>query len=309
MGNNKNTLYISIILILSTITAILGTCLFLYFNSSSNDKEKKSADEQSEVQTYEDDSDDSSEDIFEDDVDEYLEEDDEDTYDIIEEGSSEDQYITMYVANVSNAVYLRSQPYENSSNIILTIPLGAQVVWLRDENPVFAKVSYGGRTGYVKRDLLSMTPPRVTNTPTPKPSNTTIYKYVYISNVEKAVYLRRTAQENQSNILTTIPLGTRIGFIEYATNGFSKVSYNGTIGYVKTAYLSDYSYTPQYQYMTVCNVANSIYLRSTPNETSGNIICQIPVGSVVRFISNAGGGFYKISWDGYNGYAKSAYLR
>jgi len=214
----------------------------------------------------------------------------------------------MYVANVADSIYLRSEPEEKSKNIITTIPLGAQVVWICDETPIFSKVSYGGNTGYVKRDYLSTTQHQTQHTYTAYTTNTKIDKYVYVSNVKNSIYLRSTIEETPNNIITTIPLGTEVGFIEYASNDFSKINYNGIIGYAKTMYLSDY-YDHTYQYMTVCNVKNSIYLRSTPYENQDNIICEIPVNSVVRFIENANGGFYKIAWDGYVGYSKSKYLR
>lgn len=216
------------------------------------------------------------------------------------------QYTTMYVANVANSIYLRSQPEEVESNIITTIPLGSQVVWMEDVTPVFSKVSYGGTTGYVKRDYLSAKKP----SPQPKytpPENTTVQRYVYVANVANSIYLRSQPKENKSNIITTIPLGTRVGFIEYTNNTFSKINYNGTIGYAKTKFLTDYYSTTTY--MTVYNVKHSIYLRSAPVENSSNIICEIPLGSVVTYISNGGNGFYKISWNGYTGYSKSKYLR
>lgn len=212
---------------------------------------------------------------------------------------------TMYVANVKNSVYLRSEPIENESNIITTIPVGAQVVLLENTSTVFSKVSYSGKTGYMKRDYLSATAPKKE---TVSSGNTTVYKYMYVANVKNSIYLRSSAAENSSNIITTIPVGTQIGYIERANNVFSKINYNGTIGYVKSSYLADY-YTQSYTYLTVCNVKNSIYLRSTPQENPSNIITTIPVGSTVRYLGNGGNGFYKISYGGYTGYSKSAYLR
>ncbi len=292
MNTGKNTILISIIVVLVVaLITLIGVGLFVFVDITSNKNETAS------VQT------------------EPAEAVESDGFAEIESGekdaeNSDMQITTMYVANVENSIYLRSEPEENSSNIITTIPLGAQVVWISDETPVFSKVSYGGNTGYVKRDYLSSTPP---NTSAPQPytaytNNTVIYKYMYVANVKNSIYLRKSAEENPNNIITTIPLGTRIGFIEYATQDFSKINYNGTIGYAKTMYLADY-YDSGYDYMTVCNVKNSIYLRSEPYEDPSNIICEIPVNSAVRFISNAGGGFYKISWGGYVGYSKSAYLR
>lgn len=229
------------------------------------------------------------------------------------QNNSDVQPTTMYVANVKNSIYLRSTPEEIDSNILTTIPVGTPVIWMENTSTVFSKVSYGGTTGYVKRDYLSGTVPQKKPTSTQPPaSNTTVSKYVYVANVENSIYLRSSAAEYSNNIITTIPVGTQVGYIEPANSVFSKIKYNGTVGYAKTCYLSDYYYkkpsTPSSTYFTVSNVKTSIYLRSTPKEDPNNIICEIPLGTVVRYLGESSGGFYKISYNGYIGYSKSIYL-
>ena len=225
-----------------------------------------------------------------------------------EENVAEKQNVTMYVANVANSIYLRSEPAENDSNIITTIPVGTGVTWHKNTNSVFSEITYSGITGYVKRDYLSAKKPQGNSVNSSNTGNTTVSKYVYVANVKNSIYLRSSASENSSNIITTIPVGTQVGYIERANSVFSKIKYNGTVGYAKTIYLSDYYTSTSYTYLTVCNVKHSIYLRSAPAENPNNIICEIPLGTKVRFIENAGGGFYKISYNGYTGYSKSIYL-
>lgn len=66
----------------------------------------------------------------------------------------------MYVANVKNSIYFRSAPTEDSSNIICEIPFGTAVTFLENTDAVFAKISYNGTDGYVKREYLSSTQPQ-----------------------------------------------------------------------------------------------------------------------------------------------------
>jgi hypothetical protein len=63
----------------------------------------------------------------------------------------------------------------------------------------------------------------------------------YISGVDFSAYLRKTPSDDtgSSNILEEISLGTKVGYIEDAGNGYSKVEYNDTIGYIASIYLSD----------------------------------------------------------------------
>lgn len=232
--------------------------------------------------------------------------------------------VTMYVANVKNSIYFRTAPEENQSNIICEIPLGTAVGFIENSNTVFAKISYNGQEGYVKREYLSNSAPAPAAEPTTATSsaysgNTTVSSTVYVANVKNSIYLRSEPSEaSDANIICTIPLGTGIGFVENTNNTFAKVSYNGKLGYAKREYLS---FSAPYQgssasnqrssasYMTVCNVKTSIYLRSAPKESSDNIICEIPVGSVVEYLGSGTGEFYKIRWNGKVGYSKSEYLR
>ena len=216
------------------------------------------------------------------------------------------QPVTMHVANVPNSIYLRSVPQEVDGNQITTIPVGSKVLFLENTDAIFAKVSYGDTTGYVKREYLSTSMPKKNSSQ--NSGNTTVVKYMYVANVPNSIYLRSAPQETNGNQITTIPVGEQVGYIEYTNSVFSKVKYNGTIGYVKTKYLEDYYQAPSAGYMTVTGVPNSIYLRSSAVENSGNILCTIPVGSTVQFVSYGNGTFYEIAWGGYIGYAKSKYL-
>ena len=143
-------------------------------------------------------------------------------------------------------------------------------------------------------------------------SDTSVKYTVYVANVAHSIYLRSAPAEVSSNIITTINLGTGVGYIENVGGGWTKINYNGVIGYAKSQYLSTYRPSGSSSgntYMTVYNVKHSIYLRSSAKEVSGNIICEIPVGSVVRYLGVSSNGFHKISWNGRTGYSKAIYLR
>lgn len=232
----------------------------------------------------------------------------------VEEKAPEVEPTSMYVANVKNSIYFRSEPVENDSNIKCEIPVGTAVAFLENTTNVFAKISYNGEEGYVKREYLSATPPAAQPAqPAPSASsgNTNVIGTKYVANVKTSIYFRTEPSENSSNIICEIPLHTAVGYIERTNGTFSKIYYNGRYGYVKTQYLSSQqsSARSNTSQMTVCNVAHSIYLRSKPVENPDNIICEIPVNSTVTFIEEYNSEFYQISWNGYLGYAKAIYLR
>ncbi len=222
------------------------------------------------------------------------------------------QAVTMYVANVKNSIYFRSAPAEVDSNIITTIPLGTTILLKETVDNIFAKIEYNGQEGYVKREYLASVPP--TAAPVAAPSNNTVISTKYVANVAYAIYLRSTPSDNGS-IICEIPLGTAVGFIETANSTFSKINYNGRIGYSKTEYLSSYQpgngagvASSSSSTLTVCNVKYAIYLRASASD-NGSIICEIPVGSVVENLGRANSTFTKIRWNGTTGYSKTEYLR
>ncbi len=206
----------------------------------------------------------------------------------------------VYVVNVKNSIYFRSAPSENDSNIITEIPLGTQVGFIENVDSVFAKINYNGQIGYAKQQYLADEKPYVS-------ANNTVSYYVYVANVKNSIYFRSAPSENDSNIITEIPLGTQVGFIENTDSVFAKISYNGQIGYAKREYLS--SVRQSRSTMTVVNVDYAIYLRSTPSDSSdSNIIMEIPVGATVSYIGTPNNTFYEISYNGTTGYAKQIYL-
>ena len=235
----------------------------------------------------------------------------------------------MYIASSDDEVDFLINPDNDEDNVMDTIPVGSKVVFLENENSTYAKIEYNSIEGYIERKYLTDNKPANLEkeekptpeptvspaTPLPTPSSDVVTRYVYVSNVAYSIYLRSTPYET-NNIICEIPVGTKVGYIGPANGVFSKIKYGSYVGYSKTQYLSSnyVAYEPpkntytQQKYMTVCNVAYSIYLRSTPYETN-NIICEIPVGSTVEFIDGGNGTFYKIRWNGKVGYSKSIYLR
>ena len=67
--------------------------------------------------------------------------------------------------------------------------------------------------------------------------NTTVIGNYYVVNCQTSVTLRRTPSTTSVE-LAQVPLGQAVGFIEEGNAEFSKVNYNGTIGYILTQYLS-----------------------------------------------------------------------
>ena len=86
--------------------------------------------------------------------------------------------------------------------------------------------------------------------------NTTVIGNYYVVNCQTSVTLRRTPSTTSVE-LAQVPLGQTVGFIEESNAEFSKVNYNGTIGYILTQYLSA---QPPAQNQPASNNAESLSL-------------------------------------------------
>lgn len=145
-------------------------------------------------------------------------------------------------------------------------------------------------------------------TPAPMLStNTVVTDTYYVVNCNEWISLRTNPSTSASRI-ASIPLGSSVGFIEVASNGFYKINYQGNIGYALASYLSPRRQSYTQRTATVINCDEWITLRSEPS-TSAASLDRIPLGATVTYLDTATNDFYKVSYNGKVGYALRSYLR
>ena len=221
----------------------------------------------------------------------------------------------VYIINVDNAVYLRKTPDMNAENLS-TISLGTAVTLVKKENDDFSRIRYNGIEGYVLNKFLTddaaeaarqLQQKQNTKQIPAGSSDVSVKSYMYVVNVQNAIYLR-TGPDDNADVITTIPVGSKVGFIVDMGNGFYKITWNGQMGYSKAQYLS---YASPYSYsrtMYVSGVEHSVYLRRSPSEYT-SYITEIPLGAAVTFLEDMGNGYYKVNYNGSVGYVTAMYLR
>ncbi len=206
----------------------------------------------------------------------------------------------MYISGVEDGVYLRSTPYE-ADNVITTIPLAGAVGYIDVTNEYFTRVEYNGLYGYVKTQYLSDTKPA------PKDA---VIDTCYMAGFAQTAYFRSSPSDDSVNIIGEIPYGALVGYIEqYAyDSAYTKINYNGTVGYVRSEFLSTTQPTNFVsRVMYISGVENSVYLRSTPYEAD-NVITTIPVNNAVGYIDTVNFEFTRVEYHGLYGYVKTQYL-
>ena len=146
-------------------------------------------------------------------------------------------------------------------------------------------------------------------------ANTQVLTTLYVVNCNESITLR-TADSTSSKEIRQIPLGAAVSFMENASNGFYKVSYNGSTGYALASYLSVDPYDHYVASTTAADLSwrgkvvrcnEFITLRKTPS-TKGEELIKIPLGAIVTVYSGADNGFYYINYGGIEGYALASYI-
>ena len=126
----------------------------------------------------------------------------------------------------------------------------------------------------------------------------------YIVNCEEYASLFDSPSTHAGNRLARIPLGQAVGFIEVTNDNFSKVNYDGLVGYVVSYYLSP---TSPFRGATVVNCRQSITLRAEPTTYARELI-QIPLNARVKYLGVETDSFYKVEYKGLVGFVLKTYL-
>lgn len=139
------------------------------------------------------------------------------TYMFVATGNSGKLYLRQY-ASKSSAIIGK---YANGTQVLVTAALND---WLY--------VQVGGKTGYMMRKFLSYDAPTIQPAPVPITGNALV-----VHPKGTFVYLRSSKDSsNYSNIITKVPSGAQVQVLEWEY-WWSRVSYNGVVGYMVSNYL------------------------------------------------------------------------
>ena len=211
----------------------------------------------------------------------------------------------MEVYKCKQSITLRKEPSTKAKEIC-QIPLGAVVYAVKEAANGFYMVEYKGLEGYALSSYLR----NLRNGSDWKNADKTDYYYgqpLWVVGVNESISLREEPSTSSDAILQ-IPLYAAVTYLEDAPNGFVHVVYNNADGYALSKYLDEFE--PQIaicEYMRVVNCKKSITLRKTAS-TSGEEICQIPLGEIVYAVKDAANGFLMVEYNGQRGYALKKYL-
>ncbi len=135
---------------------------------------------------------------------------------------------TGQVINVTTKLNIRSGAGTNFG-IVGSVGGNATVNILGQEGSWY-KISYNGVTGYVSGSYIKVNSNGSNNT------DSTV-KYGKVVNISTRLNIRKSASTS-SSIVGTLSNNTKVTILE-KTNGWYKISYNGTVGYVSASYIAE----------------------------------------------------------------------
>lgn len=147
-----------------------------------------------------------------------------------------------------------------------------------------------------------------------KRSEKTVETILRVADCDEWITLREQ-DDVYSDELFKIPLNAKVLYLADGDNDFTKVKYNGIVGYVMSKYVRFDSRSENIEEfdefepktMKVYDCKESVTLRKRASVSSGEIL-QVPLGDRVEVCDYAQNGFYLVQYKGYCGYIMAKYL-
>ena len=186
--------------------------------------------------------------------------------------------------NSSRGLNVRSTPRVEDGNKLYALANGTDLEIIDEQNDWYKVKVENKKSGWVSSDYVDLKS-----------------KSLYVSATRVNF---RSGPSTSYSIIGKLSIGDKVEVIS-TSNGWSKIRYNGKIGYASSKYLS--SSSPELNTITKKYVnVSSLNVRSGPS-TNNSIIGKLSNGDKVEVISTSNG-WSKIKYSGKTGYVSSKYL-
>ncbi len=190
-------------------------------------------------------------------------------------------------------VNLRDQP-SYAGNVLTSVAEGDYVTVVDGpftddtDGTIWYQVSVADQTGYMLSDYLSAADGSVSA--------------AAVMTTTASVNLR-TGPGTSYSVILVIPRGATVNTTGAVQNGFSRLTYGGSTGWVSSQYLSGSS-----QPTTATVFDGALNLRAGPG-TTYTVLALMPDGATVTITGALTNGFYPVTYNGTAGYASAEFLR
>ncbi len=209
---------------------------------------------------------------------------------------SEAYFGTVKLKDPTSSLNVRSGP-STSTSVVGSLSHGTSVSIL-DKSGDWYKISYNGINGYIKGDFLTLGSAEGATTGTIK-----------LNDPSSSLNIR-SGPDTSKSVIGTVSHGTVVGIL--GTSGkWYKISYNGTIGYVRGDFLTPGASGGSTSgtgtgTITLHDPSSSLNVRSGPSTSTG-VVGSLAHGTVVQ-IAGKSGDWYKINFNGTTGYVKGDFV-
>jgi uncharacterized protein YraI len=177
-----------------------------------------------------------------------------------------------------------------SAAVLLVMPDGATVTLTGQSSNGFLSVTYQGTSGWAYAIYLS------TEDDIPTGDTATV--------IDGALNLRASASTSAA-VVTVMPDGAMVSLLGQSSNGFSKITYNGSTGWAYSIYLSSGGDSGNGIFATVFD--GDLNLRSGAG-TGYSVLLVMPDGARVELTGSTSNGFAQVIYQGTTGWASSQWL-
>ncbi len=202
---------------------------------------------------------------------------------------------------VRTGLNMRSAMTTRGDNVILVIPSGGTVSIVSAESNNWYKITYNGKTGYVKGGYFG--------TPEKKSASGSSSTKVMAENLNMRSAMDKSTPDN---IITVIGKGKTVTILNQESNGWYKVKYKGNTGYIKGGHFTDDTSRvgakdaePSYGNLTTTGDVN---LRDAASSKTGKVITVIPANKSIKNLTREGN-WYKVQYNGSTGYVYKNYVK
>lgn len=201
------------------------------------------------------------------------------------------------VHTASTTLNLRQAP-NTSSAVLASLPRGESVV-VTQRGADWSAVRYGNLTGYVKTEYLRF--------PSDSTGGDTVLAYATVATQSGTLNLRARPSLG-STVMMQIPRHAQVSVLQ-ELDGWCRIIYAGTEGYVMRSYLSydGQTDTESGQQATVVTPSGTLNLRQSP-ATTAPVLAMIAPGTTVT-VMTTGSEWCKIRYGSYQGYVMTKFLR
>jgi len=214
----------------------------------------------------------------------------------------------------TTGVNLRASGSTNAA-ILTTVSSGASVEVLEHNPAGWSRVRVGSANGFIRSDFLTRGGTAGTPTPPPSDPGAGAGDETAIGTMRTRVATNfRTGPSTGYRIIRTLASNTNVEVLENQANGWSRVTHNGTTGFIRSDLLvAPATSTPQPppqtppQETTTATTRVATNFRTGPS-TNYRIIRTLPANTTVTVLENQANGWSRVTHNNTTGFIRSDLL-